>query len=124
MRRVLIAEDDLGSRRLIELTLSGGDFEILTAADGHEALRLAREHRPDLVFLDWQMPGPSGIEVCRALREDGNGDMAIVMLSGRDGADDRRVGLAAGADDYLVKPFSPLQLLDKVTATLGPEVLT
>lgn len=123
MSEILIADDDLALRRLMELTLGGGDFEILTATNGHEALRLAREHRPTLIFLDWQMPGLSGIEVCRALRADGFSDVSIVMLSGRDSTDDRRAGLAAGADAYLVKPFSPLEMLDKVTEILGPEAL-
>ena len=124
MSKVLIADDDAGQRRLMELTLSGGAFELLQAADGHEALRLALEREPQLVFLDWQMPGPSGIEVCRALRAAGHrDDMQIVMLSGRDAAEDRDAGLSAGADDYLVKPFSPLELLDKVPAFLGPEAL-
>jgi len=121
---VLIADDDAGQRRLVELTLAGGTFVLLQAADGTEALRIALEQRPKLVFLDWQMPGLSGIEVCRALRDAGHGDgVQIVMLSGRDAPEDRAAGLAAGADDYLVKPFSPLELLDKVTDLLGPDAL-
>lgn len=124
MSKVLIADDDPGQRRLMELTLAGGRFELLQAADGHDALRRAMTERPALVFLDWQMPGQSGIEVCRRIRDAGiGGDMHIVMLSGRDTSEDRRAALAAGATDYLAKPFSPLELLDKVTDILGPEAL-
>jgi DNA-binding response OmpR family regulator len=123
MRKILIADDDAGQRRLMCLTLGAGDFEVLEAVDGHRALALARQHDPELVFLDWEMPGPSGIEVCRALRAAGNHAMRIVLLTGRDGPDDRRTGLEAGADDYLAKPFSPLTLLDKVADTFGPDAL-
>lgn len=121
---VLIADDDPGQLRLMELTLAGDNLELLRATDGHQALALARERRPAIVLLDWQMPGPSGIEVCLELRAAGhNGEMHIVMLTGRDSAADRDAALAAGADDYLAKPFSPLELLDKVTDALGPDVL-
>lgn len=124
MPRILIAEDDPTQRRLMQLILAGDEFELLEASDGHEALRLALDHQPAVAFLDWQMPGPSGIEVCRAIRQSEIGStMHIVMLSGRGMAEDRRAAFAAGASDYLVKPFSPIDVLNKVAALMGPEAL-
>jgi two-component system phosphate regulon response regulator PhoB len=76
------------------------------------------------VFLDWTMPGRSGVEVCRALRDDpGNDGMRIVMLTARSQPEDRVTAREMGADDYITKPFSPIQLLEKVRDVLGPEAL-
>jgi two-component system phosphate regulon response regulator PhoB len=120
--KVLIADDQESMRSLIRLTLESGHFEIIEAADGGSASHLAQEHQPDLVFLDWTMPGLSGIEVCRKLREDPRtADAKIVMVSGRADVAEQAAGFAAGADDYITKPFSPLELLDKVSEVLGPE---
>ncbi len=121
---ILVADDNETLRRVIVLTLGEGRFEIVQAADGPNALRLAKERCPRLIFLDWTMPGMSGLEVCRRLREDDSlADCRIIMLTGRAGDDDRREGLAAGADDFVTKPFSPLDILDKVSETLGPTAL-
>jgi len=115
MKKLLIVDDDPGIRGLVRMTLGRGDYEILEAADGEEALTLARRHRPDLVLLDVDMPGRSGVEVCRALRDDPDtAGFPVVMLTARAGPLDRKRGLKAGADDYLTKPFSPLALLRKV----------
>jgi two-component system phosphate regulon response regulator PhoB len=120
--KVLIADDQESMRSLIRITLESGHFEILEAADGGSATRVAHEHQPDLVFLDWTMPGLTGIEVCRNLREDPRTAGAkIVMVSGRVDVEEQAEGFAAGADDYITKPFSPLELLDKVSEVLGPE---
>jgi DNA-binding response OmpR family regulator len=122
--KVLIAEDDPSIRALIRLTLDSGRFEILEAGDGDSALTTAREERPDLLFLDWNMPGRDGVDVCRELRSEIDAwDLKIVMVTARVQAEDRSEALAAGADDYITKPFSPLSLLDKVTEVLGPEAL-
>jgi DNA-binding response OmpR family regulator len=122
MPTVLIAEDQESIRTVIRLTLDSGHFEILEAADGTTALELAHARRPDMVFLDWTMPGQSGIEVCRSLRGDPRTSRTkIVMVTGRVGVEEQAAGFAAGADDYITKPFSPLELLDKVTDVLGPE---
>jgi two-component system phosphate regulon response regulator PhoB len=124
MARILIAEDEPNIRSLIRLTLDSGRVEIVEVGDGLSAIESAREQAPDLVFLDWGMPGRSGIEVCKALRD--HPDTArtrIVMITARTQPEDRLAGLAAGVDDFLTKPFSPLQLLDKVSEALGPEVL-
>lgn len=115
MRKLLIADDEDGVRSLVKMTLQVDPYEILEARDGDEALAMAREHRPDLMFLDVMMPGPSGIDVCRTLKEDpSTANMTIVLLTAKVQVRDREEGMAAGADDYFTKPFSPVGLLSKV----------
>ena len=124
MPKVLIADDQANMRALVRLTLETGRFEIFEAHDGDVALEVARREQPDLVFLDWTMPGMPGVEVCRALRDDPTtADMRIVMLTARSQSEDRETARAMGADDYITKPFSPIQLLEKVRDVLGPEAL-
>jgi len=125
MTKILIADDEEAMRSLIRITLGVGRFELLEATDGAAALALAREHRPNLFLLDWAMPVMSGLEVCERLRADPlTRDLPIVMLTARTQDFDRSHALAAGVDDYITKPFSPLQLLDKVRDVLGPGALT
>jgi two-component system phosphate regulon response regulator PhoB len=122
--RILIAEDDESLRALIRLTIEVGDVEIREVADGEAALEDALRSRPDLVLLDWSMPGRSGLEVCRELRANADTSGAtIVMITARAQEADRRAGLEAGADRYLTKPFSPLELLDTLRDVLGPDAL-
>jgi DNA-binding response OmpR family regulator len=124
MAKVLIADDQANMRQLVRLTLETGRFQIFEAPDGDAALEVARREHPDLVFLDWTMPGLPGVEVCRALRDDPAHDgMRIVMLTARTQNEDREAAHAVGADDYITKPFSPIQLLEKVRDVLGPEAL-
>jgi len=124
MAKILIAEDDGAVRALIHMTLDSGQTEILEVDDGTAALEAAREELPELIFLDWSMPGSTGIEVCRALREDpATAQIKVVMLTARTDRGDREAGFAAGVDDYITKPFSPVQLLDKVLEVLGPDGL-
>jgi two-component system phosphate regulon response regulator PhoB len=124
MAKILIAEDDRAVRSLIRMTLDAGVTDILEVDDGEAALQLARRELPQLIFLDWSMPGSDGLEVCRALRDDPRmAEIKIVMLTARAEAGDREAALAAGADDYITKPFSPIQLLDKVIEVLGPGAL-
>ena len=124
MAKVLIADDQANMRALVRLTLETGRFEIFEAHDGDAALEVARRERPDLVFLDWTMPGTSGVEVCRALRDDpATAGARIVMLTARSQSEDRETARAVGADDYITKPFSPIELLEKVRDVLGPEAL-
>jgi two-component system phosphate regulon response regulator PhoB len=124
MAKVLIADDQANMRQLVRLTLETGRFQIFEAPDGDSALAVARREQPDLVFLDWTMPGLPGVEVCRALRDDPTHDgMRIVMLTARSQIEDREAARAVGADDYITKPFSPIQLLEKVRDVLGPEAL-
>jgi two-component system, OmpR family, alkaline phosphatase synthesis response regulator PhoP len=124
MAKVLIADDEPNMRRLVRLTLESGHFEILEAVDGDGALEVARRERPDLIFLDWTMPGVPGVEVCRRLRDDpATTSVPIVMVTARSQPADRQIAQAMGVDDYITKPFSPIALLEKVRDVLGPEAL-
>lgn len=115
MRKLLIADDEEGIRSLVRMTLEADSYEILEARDSDEALALAQEHRPDLMFLDVMMPGDSGFEICRKLKADpSTAEITIIMLTAQAQERDREEGVAAGADDYFTKPFSPVGLLYKV----------
>ena len=115
MKKLLIADDEDGVRALVRMTLRAGSYGILEATDGDEALAVARQHLPELLLLDVMMPGLSGVEVCRALKADPQtAGMNILMLTARAQVKDRKAGLAAGADGYFTKPFSPLALISKV----------
>ena len=117
--RVLIAEDDESLRALIRLSVDVGGLEIDEAPDGETAIVMAHENPPDIALLDWSMPGISGLEVCRALRADPRSAGAlIVIVTARVLKGDREQALAAGADHYLGKPFSPGELLDTVRHAL------
>jgi DNA-binding response OmpR family regulator len=119
-RRVLLADDDPGLRRLIGTTLGTRDFDLLQATDGEEALQMARQQHPELVLLDVNMPELDGFEVCRHIKtEPETAGIKVVMLTARGAEVDWARGSDAGADDYFVKPFSPVQLLNKVYALLG-----
>ncbi len=123
MKKILIVDDHADIRRLIRMTLEFEDYDIREAADGESALRVAREHQPDLVLLDVMMSGAiNGLDVCRELRLPGTLQTSprVIMLSARGQAADREMGLQAGADTYLVKPFSPLQLIDCIAALWAP----
>lgn len=113
MRTVLIVDDDPFIRRLIATTLEDvASFELLQASDGQEAVELAHGHPPAIVFLDIDMPRMNGIDACRRLREDPVSAAAtIVMLTAASGDETERAAEAAGADLFLTKPFSPLELL-------------
>jgi DNA-binding response OmpR family regulator len=118
-RRVLLADDDPGLRRLIGTTLGTENFDLLQAVDGEEALRIARQQHPELVLLDVNMPKLDGFEVCRHLKsEPETSGIKVVMLTARTADADRARGREAGADEYFIKPFSPVQLLNKVYALL------
>ena len=113
--KLLIADDEQAVRALVHVTLEGDDYEILEAADGVEALEVARGEVPRLVLLDIMMPRLDGLEVCRQLKSDPlTRDIVVVMLTAQAQERDRDQGLAAGADDYFTKPFSPLALLNMV----------
>jgi two-component system phosphate regulon response regulator PhoB len=118
-RRVLLADDDPSLLRLISTTLGTGDFDLLQALDGQEALELAQRERPDLILLDINMPRLDGFQVCEQLKQDPQtAGIKVVMLTARGSEADRARGRECGADDYFVKPFSPIQLLNKVYALL------
>lgn len=119
MNNILVADDEESLRLLIRTTLEGSDVTILEAGDGVAALEMARRELPDLIVLDWMMPRKNGLEVTRELRADPRTrGIAILMLTAMGQERDRKAGLAAGVQAYLVKPFSPLELLEKVQAVL------
>ena len=114
--RVLVVDDEQALATVIASYLEREGFAVDLAHDGPSAVATAREHRPDLVVLDVMLPGFDGIEVCRQVR--GFSDAYIIMLTARDEEVDKVVGLSVGADDYLVKPFSPRELIARVRAML------
>jgi DNA-binding response OmpR family regulator len=115
-KRVLVVDDDTKTVELVKLYLNRDGYRVLTAYNGAEALRLARETRPDLIVLDLMLPGIDGLEICRTLRDES--DVPIVMLTARTTDDDKLTGLGLGADDYVSKPFSPRELAARVRAVL------
>lgn len=117
MVKILIADDDPKLCKMVKRTLMYEGFQVITAADGREALEKANAQQPDLIILDWMMPDVDGIEVAVALR-DGGDETPILMLTARDAVEDRVEGLDSGADDYLVKPFAPSELLARLRALL------
>ena len=120
MASILIADDSPPMRTLLRVTLRSGDYEIVEARDGDEALALLAVHRPTVAVLDVTMPGRSGLEVCSAVRADpALAAMRLVVISANGLESDARAALAAGADQFLAKPFSPRQLLDTVTKLAG-----
>ena len=120
---VLIVEDEPPQAELLKYNLESDGFRTALAGDGEEALLLAEEEAPDLVILDWMLPLLSGIEVCRRLRrQNTSAKMPIIMLTARGVESDRIRGLDSGADDYLVKPFSPNELLARVRAVMRRSV--
>lgn len=116
MKKILIVEDHADIRRLIRMTLEFEAFEIHEAGDAAAGWDMARALLPDLLLLDVMMPGPlNGLDLCRAVKADpALAGVPVVVLSARGNSTDREAGLAAGADAYLVKPFSPMQLLDLI----------
>jgi CheY-like chemotaxis protein len=118
---VLVADDDDVIRELVAITLAGDPFTLLQATGGDEALALARRTPPALALLDLMMPGADGAEVCRALKADPTtAATRVVILTAQAMEHQRQRGLAAGADAYLTKPFSPTALRDLVLRLLRP----
>jgi two-component system, OmpR family, response regulator len=115
-RTILIVDDDPHIRQLLAFALGKAGWETIEAGDGEEGLALATARKPDLVILDINMPKMDGLEVCRRLRSEG--DIPILFLSSRDDEIDRVLGIELGADDYVVKPFSPREVVARVTAIL------
>ena len=113
-RKVLVVDDDAHIRDVVSFTIRRAGFEVLEAADGREALDMAESGTPDLILLDILMPELEGIDVCRAIRRTSN--VPILFLSSKDQVVDRIIGLDAGGDDYVTKPFSPRELLARVQA--------
>jgi two-component system alkaline phosphatase synthesis response regulator PhoP len=115
-RKVLVIDDDVKTVELVRLYLNRDGYQVLTAYNGIEALRLARESCPDLIVLDLMLPDIDGLEVCRIVRHES--DVPIIMLTARTTEQDKLTGLGLGADDYVTKPFSPKVLAARVRAVL------
>jgi two-component system response regulator ResD len=115
---VLVVDDEPTILDVVGRYMERAGYETYSAADGPEALRLAAQHRPDLVVLDLMLPGIDGIEVMRQLHEEPGSRIAVIMLTARGEESDRLIGLRQGADDYVVKPFSPKELVARVEAVL------
>ena len=115
-KKILVVDDDTRTVELVKLYLNRDGYRVITATDGIEALRLARESHPELIVLDIMLPGIDGLEICRTLRTEF--DVPIIMLTAMTTDDDRLRGLDIGADDYVTKPFSPRELAARVRAVL------
>jgi len=120
MKKVLIVDDHPEVRRLVEMTLRVGEYKVFQAQSGQEAIEAAREKKPDLIIMDIMMPGAmDGLEATRMLKNDPETkDISIIMLTAKGQEFDKEKGIEAGADDYFVKPFSPLELIKKVEEVL------
>jgi len=123
MPTVLIVDDDPKLLKMLRRTLAYEGFHVFSATNGNEALTEVQAHRPDVVVLDWLMPGLDGIGVVERLRAAGDKTL-ILMLTARDAVESRVEGLETGADDYLVKPFAPAELLARVHALLRRPAVT
>lgn len=116
---ILVVEDELAQRELISYNLESEGFRVVSAADGREALLLIEEEEPDLILLDWMLPGTSGIEICRQVKTRPATRMTpVIMLSARSEEVDRVRGLETGADDYICKPYSVVEMIARVKAQL------
>jgi two-component system phosphate regulon response regulator PhoB len=123
--RILVVDDEPDARELIEVNLKGAGFDVLTAANGRQALDKARASLPALVLLDVMLPEVDGLEVCKSLRRDAKTTfIPIIMLTARAAEIDRVVGLELGADDYITKPFSPRELILRVKNLLKRQAAT
>lgn len=123
MATILIVDDDPKLLNMLRRTLAYEGFHVLTATDGNAALAQAQAHRPDVIVLDWMMPGLNGLEVIQQLRALQDQTL-VLMLTARDAVEDRVQGLESGADDYLAKPFAPAELIARLHALLRrPSIL-
>jgi two-component system, OmpR family, alkaline phosphatase synthesis response regulator PhoP len=118
-QKILIVEDEPDIRKLVNYNLVQERFKVLEAEDGEQGLKIVQRDKPDLVILDLMLPGLSGMELCKILRERSETEkLPVLMLTAKAGEADRVVGLEMGADDYLTKPFSPRELVARVRAIL------
>ena len=120
MKKILIVDDHVEIRRLVEITLRVENYQILQAESGEEAIKIVGAEKPDLIIMDIMMPGKiDGIEATRILKNDPETKACtIIILTSKGDEDDIEMGLAAGAEDYFIKPFSPLDLINKVEEAL------
>ena len=117
--KILVVDDENYILHILDFSLGAEGYEVITAEDGEEAVRKAKEHRPDLVVLDVMMPKMDGFEACRAIKGDPEiGGTPVILLSAKARDIDQKQGYEAGADDYITKPFSPGRLVDRVHGLL------
>ncbi len=120
MTKILIAEDERDIRDLVAFTLRFAGYEVVAAANGEEAVQLAPKENPDLILMDVRMPRMTGYEACRVMKSDPNlRDIPVVFLSAKGQESEIQTGLDAGAEEYLLKPFAPDQLTDRVKSILS-----
>jgi DNA-binding response OmpR family regulator len=118
--KVLVVDDEVYILHILDFSLGAEGFDVITAADGEQALSRARSERPDLIVMDIMMPRLDGYETCQRLKTDpATKDIPILLLSARGREEDRKRGMEAGASDYMTKPFSPNKLIARVTEMLG-----
>lgn len=116
---ILIVEDDPAICALVRYNMESQGYRVFETGDGEQAVTLVSENRPDLIILDWMLPNVSGLEICRSLRRNKRSrDIPVIMLTARTEEADRIRGLDSGADDYVLKPFSPKELVARVKAVL------
>lgn len=115
--KILIVEDEVAIVTLLKYNLEKEGYTVVSTGDGEEAMVLVKEHNPDIIVLDWMLPGMTGIEICKQIRWDqDHKNTPVIMLSARGEEGDRIRGLDVGADDYMVKPFSPPELIARINA--------
>ena len=118
-KRILVVEDDKALMPIISYNLQKSGFIVREAINGDEALLLIKEELPDLAILDWMVPSPSGLEICKILRrKKETSSIPIILLTAKGEEEDRIRGLNSGADDYVTKPFSPAELVARINALL------
>jgi len=117
--RVLVVDDESAIREMMQFSLRRAGMDVEGAADARGALAAISDHKPDIILLDWMMPGVSGLELTRRLRRESvTADIPIIMLTAKVTEDDKVAGLDAGTDDYVIKPFSPRELVARINAVL------
>ncbi|MBC8366589.1 response regulator [bacterium] len=118
--KVLVVDDEVYILHILDFSLGAEGFDVITAADGEQALARARSERPDLIVMDIMMPRLDGYETCKRLKSDpATKDIPVLLLTARGREEDRKRGMEAGANDYMTKPFSPNKLIGRVSEMLG-----
>lgn len=118
-RKVLVVDDEVNIIQIMEFSIGAEGYDVVTAANGEEAISKARKEQPNLIILDIMMPKVDGYEVCRVLKRDPlTKRIPVILLTAKGREIDKRLGYEVGASDYVVKPFSPSQLIDKVNSYL------
>jgi DNA-binding response OmpR family regulator len=121
-KRILVVDDEMYIVNILDFTLAGEGWEVISANNGEDALRTLLKVEPDLVILDVMMPRIDGVEVCRAIKaREESANTPVILLSAKDSDRDREKGMEAGADLYLTKPFSPSRLVEEIRNLMNPQ---